>query len=113
MGLAAVVLALVWVSAGLSSPARPKPHLRLLDRTPVTLKGTYFRAGERVRVTVTTTETQTRVLRASRLGSFTAQFENVTVGRCGGLAVRAVGARGAQATLKVLQEPDCAPGLGP
>jgi hypothetical protein len=112
-GLAAVVIAFVWASAGPSSAARPKPHLRLLDRAPLTLKGTYFRARERVRVTVTTTETQTRVVRASRVGSFTTQFDNVTIGRCGGLAVRAVGAQGAQATLKVLQAPDCAPGLGP
>jgi hypothetical protein len=113
MGLAAVVIALVWVSAGVSSTPRPKPHLRVLDRAPLTLRGTHFRARERVRVTVTATDTQTRTVRTSRVGSFTTQFDDVKVGRCGGLAVRAVGARGGQASLKVLQQPDCAPDLGP
>jgi hypothetical protein len=113
LGLTAFVIALVWTSAGFSATPRPKPHLRLLDRAPLTLKGTNFRARERVRVTVTTTDAQTRTVRTSRAGSFIAQFDGVTIGRCGGLSVRAVGARAEQATLKVLQSPDCAPGLGP
>jgi hypothetical protein len=113
MGLVAVVIALVWASAAVSSPPRPKPHLRLLDRAPLTLNGTHFRARERVRITVVTTETQKRTVRSARDGSFTTQLDGVTVGRCGGLAVQAVGARGDTASLKVLQPEDCAPGLGP
>jgi len=113
MVLAAVVIALVWASAGLSSTPRPKPHLRVLDRAPLTLKGTYFRSRERVRITVVTTETRTRTVRAARDGSFTAQFDAVAVGRCGGLALQAVGAQGSRASVKVLQQADCTPGLGP
>jgi hypothetical protein len=111
--LAAIVIALISASTALSSPPRPKPHLRLLDATPLTLKGTHFRARERVRITVTTSETQTRTVRTARDGSFTTQFADVPLTRCSGLAVQAVGARGDRASLKVLQQPDCAPPLGP
>jgi hypothetical protein len=112
-GLAAIVIALVWVSTGLSSPPRPKPHLRVVDAHPLTLKGAHFPAHERVRLTATATETETRTVRTKRDGSFTVQFDSVSVGRCSALAVQAVGARGDRASVKVLQSEDCAPGLGP
>jgi hypothetical protein len=106
-------VALVLAPAGLSSPARPKAHLRLLDRAPLTVTGAHFRAGEHVRIVVVATVPASRSVRASRDGSFTARFDSVSVGRCGELAVQAVGARGDRASLKVLQQQDCAPGLGP
>jgi hypothetical protein len=112
MGLAAIAIALLPVSAGFSSP-RPKPHLRLLDRAPLTLRGTHFRARERVRVAIAATVPATRVVRAGRDGSFTVRFDAVSVGRCGEASAQAVGARGERASLKVLQQEDCAPGLGP
>jgi hypothetical protein len=113
MGLVVAVIALVWVSAGASAPTRAKPQLRLLDRAPLALKGMHFAARERVRVTAATTEAITRSVRTARDGSFTARFGAVSAGRCGNLAAQAVGARGDRASLKVLQQEDCAPGLGP
>jgi hypothetical protein len=113
MGLAAIVIALVCASAALSSPTRTKPQLRILDASPVTLKGTHFRPRERVRITATAADTQTKTARTSAAGSFTAQFPDLVVNRCSGLAVQALGARGDRASTKVLQQPDCPPPLGP
>jgi hypothetical protein len=112
-GLAAIGMALVLAPAGLSSPTRPKAHLRLVDRAPLIVKGSHFRAGERVRITIVASVPASRSVRAARDGSFTARFDAVSVGRCGELAVQALGARGDRAALKVLQQEDCAPGLGP
>ena len=113
LGLTAIVIALVWTSAALSSAQRLKPRLRLADASPLTLKGTHFRARERVRITVSASETQTRVVRTARNGSFTAQFPDLVISRCSGFAVLAVGASGDRASMKVLQQPDCPPPLGP
>jgi hypothetical protein len=112
-GLAAVAIALVVVPGGLSSTPRPKPQLRLLDRAPLTVKGTRFRPGERVRIRIAAAEPAARTVHATRAGSFTMRFDAVSVGRCGSVSVEAVGARGDRASLKVLQPQDCAPGLGP
>jgi hypothetical protein len=113
VGLAAVLVALVWATGALSAPSGAKPHLRLLDRAPFTVNGTHFRPRERVRLKVVAAETQTRSVRTSASGSFTTQFDAVSIGRCGSLSVRAVGAQSDQASLKVLAAEDCAPGLGP
>ena len=113
MGLAAMLVALVWASAGLSSPARAKPHVRVVATRPLVVQGTHFRARERVRVTATTTRAVTRTVRASATGSFRAQFSGVSVGRCDVATVKAVGALGDHASSKILRDEDCAPGLGP
>jgi hypothetical protein len=112
VGAAAVMVALVWTSGALSSTP-PKPHLRLLERAPLTVNGTHFRGRERVRIKIVTSELQTRSVRTARDGSFTTRFDTTSIGRCGGLAIQATGARGDQATLKVREAQDCAPGLGP
>jgi hypothetical protein len=112
-GLAAIVVALVWTSVGLSSGTRAKPQLKVLATRPLVVQGTHFRARERVRVTATTTGAVNRTVRATAAGSFKAQFTSVSVGRCEGATVTAVGAAGDRATSKVLRDQDCSPGLGP
>jgi len=112
-GLAAIVFALVWTSVGLSSTMRAKPQLKVLATRPLVVQGMHFRARERVRVTATTTEAVVRTVRATAAGAFKAQFPTVSVGRCEGAALKAVGATGDRASFKVLQDQDCAPGLGP
>jgi hypothetical protein len=112
-GLAAIVVALVWTSVGLSSPARAKPSLKVLAVRPVVVYGLHFRAHERVRVTAGTTSPETRTVRATARGSFTVRFSSLSVGRCETATVRAVGALGDRASSKVLRDEDCAPGLGP
>ena len=112
-GLAAIGVALLWTSVGLSSATRAKPQLKVLATRPLVVQGTHFRARERVRVTATTTSAVTRTVRTTAAGSFKAQFESVLVARCTGATVKAVGVAGDQASIKVLQAQDCAPGLGP
>jgi hypothetical protein len=112
-GLAAIIFALVWTSVGLSSATRARPQLKVLATRPLVVQGTHFRARERVRVTATTTEAVMRTVRATAAGSFQAHFTSVSVGRCSGATVKAVGAAGDRASFKVLQDQACAPGLGP
>jgi hypothetical protein len=112
-GLAAIFIALVWTSVGLSSPTRAKPQLKVLATRPLVVQGTHFRARERVRVTVTTSTAVRRTVRATDTGSFKAQFSAVSVGRCAGATIQAVGSAGDRASSKVLQAQDCAPRLGP
>jgi hypothetical protein len=113
LGLAAIIAALVWVSAALAVSERTKPRVRLLDAQPFTLQGAHFRARERVRVTVSSANTVTKTVRTSRHGVFLMTLPDFAISRCDGLAVSAVGRSGDRASLKVLQQQDCAPSLGP
>ena len=114
-GLAAIVVALLWTSVGLSSSTRAKPQLKVLATRPLMVQGTHFHARERVRVRVSAAPAApiTRTVRATAAGTFTARFASVSVARCGDAAIRALGATGDRASSKVLQAQDCAPGLGP
>lgn len=95
--------------AGGASPATATPSLRLVDSSPLTVKGVAFKARERVRVTATLESGTLRaVARATRRGTFVVTFEEISV-RCG-FTVRAVGAAGSRATLK-LPQPACPPPL--
>lgn len=106
--LCAAVLAAVVVAGGASS-GTATPSLRLVDSSPLTVKGVAFKARERVRVTATLESGTLRaVVRASRRGVFTVTFEEIAV-RCG-FTVRAVGAGGSRASLK-LPQPACPPPL--
>jgi hypothetical protein len=112
-GLAAIVVALVWTSVGLSSPTRGKARLHVLATRPLVVQGTHFRAHERVRLTAGTTATVTRTVRTTASGAFSVRFASVSIGRCETATVQAVGALGDRASSKVLRDQDCAPGLGP
>jgi hypothetical protein len=100
----ALVLALtIGVScadAGVDTTTR----VRMLDTTPVTLRGVGFAAGERVRLTVSLGELiAARTLRAGVAGGFTATFASMKYGRCGPpLAVKAVGSRGSKVSWKLV-----------
>src|SRR5919198_1327180 len=98
-GLAAVVLGLGVV--GLASAASPAPSLRLVTRQPVAVQGAHFRAFEAVTLTVTALPPQVKRVKASRRGSFAVAFDKPVVRRCGSFAIRAVGARGSVAMLKL------------
>ena len=80
-----------------------QPSLSLLNRHPVVLRGLGFRAGEKIRVTMTTTiaATRARIVYASTRGAFTVRFTNLSIPRCGGAYARARGNTGSVATLKI------------
>jgi hypothetical protein len=108
-GVALAVVLLVL--AGVASAAT-RPALRLVSASdPVIVKGTGFRAKERVRVTVkvaTPATTWRRNVVTTRTGSFRAVIDAAPAGRCG-LNVRATGSRGSVATLKLPPLPACMP----
>ncbi len=85
-----------------------RPSLALLDRAPIVLRGRSFVAGERVRVTVSTTVRRTRVVYAGSRGGFIVRFTGLIVPRCGGFIARARGSSGDLATMKI-PLPACQP----
>jgi hypothetical protein len=97
--LIAVVVLLSLVLAGLAS-AQTKPTLRLVRDTPLTLRGSGFRSGEIVRLTLLRAGKGRvdRSIRAGAAGTFTARFPLLVATQpCRSLTVRAVGAEGRQA----------------
>jgi hypothetical protein len=112
--LVAVLLGAL-AASGTASGVASKPTLRLLDRQPVTVKGSGFRHRERVRVTVVSDRVAVRTGRTTSAGTFTVRFAGVSFSfdRCGnGWTVTARGAQGDSATLK-LPQPECPPQPGP
>jgi hypothetical protein len=113
MRLAAAIAVIVLLAGGALAFARPEnrpaastPTTRravLLARntTPFRVTGARFRAGERVRVTVTPTGGAGIVRRvtASRRGTFVVGFPGVHV--CAGVAGKAAGSRGSRASFSL------------
>ena len=100
----AVLAALVAfvLSAALAAGATTRPSLRVVDGSPLVVRGTGFAAGERVVVTVAARGTvRTRRLAAGAAGAFTVRFDLTLP--CSGAFVRAVGAR--SGTVRVLPSP--------
>jgi len=108
-----VLLALVALGCGGASTGAAATHatLRLTDSNPLTVRGTYFKARERVRVTFTVgVQRITRTVRATVGGRFSASAgEDVKLDRCGDFfLVMAIGSRGSRASLKY-PLPECPP----
>lgn len=109
IALAVVVALLAVVAPAAAATAR----LRLVDPTPVTLRGANFGAGERVTVRVTLgDDSAKRFVRANAAGRFLVRFPGFVYDRChGALTVEALGARGTHAGFSV--EPlECPAGDG-
>ena len=88
------------------------PTLRLASIRPLFVRGSTFRHGERVRVTVTQgSHSWTKRAVASRTGSFSLDFGPLPVTRCG-LVARAFGSAGSKASTKPA-EPACPEPIGP
>jgi hypothetical protein len=104
IGIAVVSLACVASTAASRSDAATRPTLKLVKRVPLTVRGSSFRARERVRVS--TARRQWRV-RASLGGSFVVVLNGVD--RCNWVRVVAIGDEGSRAILKILPSPACPP----
>ena len=103
------------VGGSVAVASTTKPTLRLVHAKPATVRGKGFYAHERVRVTIVGGKKYVRYARTNATGTFTAVFDDVTLGldRCGnGWALFARGARGDTASSK-LPQPECPPSLGP
>jgi hypothetical protein len=105
LALAAVIVA---ASTAVASAAAATTHLRIVDRSPLTLRGLAFVAGERVAVKVRLGDRTTgRVARANAAGGFLVRFPGLVYDRCHGtLTVAATGSRGTRAGF-TLQPLDC------
>src|ERR671931_283097 len=77
-GVAAAVLAFGALTVA-DAPARDLPGLRLLDRSPLSLRGSHFAPRERVRVTVSGDASAARTIRTGAGGGFVVTFQTVSV----------------------------------
>jgi hypothetical protein len=92
--------------------ATTAPTLRVVKATPFVVAGAHFRAHERVTVTLVTSTTRVRRVTSDRVGSFQADFGDVTFGRCAGFSLSARGAAGDVAVAKI-PRPGCMPQRNP
>jgi hypothetical protein len=79
-------------------------RVRLVDPTPVTLRGVNFQPLERVTISLSLGATDARrVTRAGPAGQFVTVFPNLRYDRCHGtLGVKAVGSLGSRAAWKIV-----------
>jgi hypothetical protein len=104
----AAILSLVAVLSPVAVGASYRTaHVTVPALSPFTVRGTAFRANERVKVTVSAKDTRAKSVIASARGSFGTKFSALTLGHCDAYTVRARGNRGSSAFLKVM--PVCAP----
>jgi hypothetical protein len=98
------------VPGGESSKIKPrtgvatngKARIQPTSFAPLALKGTGFRPGENVTVTVVATTKATRRVRASGSGSFAVRLAT-GFDRCNGLTVSAVGDKGSRTSFQFSQ----------
>lgn len=105
-----VVVALSLVVAIVAAPALGAGNcgkLSLVDTAPLTVKGSRFKAGERVKLVVSGSASLSRIVRAGPGGGFAVVFK-AAFDRCDPLLIRATGARGSRATIDLTQVA-CAP----
>jgi hypothetical protein len=98
----AVLAGLTCVSVAIGQPRAER--VRLVDMTPVTLRGVNFHPLERVSISLSLGTTDfRRVVRAGPEGQFVTVFPKLRYDRChGALALAAVGSRGSRTTWKVV-----------
>jgi hypothetical protein len=81
--------------------AHSTPVLHLLAGYPVAVRGTGFKARERVVVTAVGGKRLVRRTTASSRGAFTVSLPGVDAGACTGFSVTAIGNHGSRATFKL------------
>jgi hypothetical protein len=88
-------------AAGAPAAASARPVLMPAGTEPFRVRGTGFRAGERVRLAITPSAGAPIVRRvhASRAGTFTASFQGVDA--CGGVEGVATGGHGSRASFQL------------
>jgi hypothetical protein len=86
-------------------------HIGFASISPVSVRGTGFKSGERVALTVSSKVTRKKTVTASSRGAFRATFTGFSIGKCQAYSVRAKGNRGSTASAKVI--PECAPPAAP
>jgi hypothetical protein len=98
--IAALAAALVLAGIG-SAAVECTPTLQMTSRVPFAVQGLNFKAREHVTVSVLSKTTKQKPVVATPTGTFRVVFDDVSVGRCGDFIIRARGARGSTALLKL------------
>ena len=105
----ATAVFLVPAGAAADGTATRTARLRILQTPTLSLSGSRFLPGERVRVTVVSRTKHSKRVTATRRGAFVVRFDFMP-DRCLGATVVAVGNRGSRAQAK-LPMPVCPPRL--
>jgi len=95
-----LAVALAGVVTGSTSATATRPALRLSDDMPMTLRGTGFRSGEHVKVTVVAGKRAVHWVWAGSSGGFLARFQGMDANACRGSSAIAVGDHGSYAAFK-------------
>lgn len=101
--VAAAVLA-AGVISGPASSGQARAQLRLMTPSPVTMRGTGFKAGEHVRIVGRLPGMAVKRVTAGSAGGFTVRFGESAGARCTGFSVTATGDRGSRASFTRLPE---------
>jgi hypothetical protein len=98
---AASVLLVLAAGAAQSDAVHSTPRLKLVTAAPPVVRGSAFRAHERVRLVLRRRVGAPTISHASAdaSGSFVATFTGVMVNRCRGFSIVATGSEGSRATL--------------
>ena len=103
--LSALAVALLATSTALGAADARRPTLRITDLAPLTVRGTNFRPGERVKLLVNAGRPVTRAVRAGPRGGFVARLGVRVDGSCA-TVVQAIGAAGSRALVD-MAAPGC------
>jgi hypothetical protein len=113
---AASVLLVLAAGAAESDAGRSTPHLKLVTTAPPVVRGSAFRAYERVRLVLRRRVGAPTISHAdaNSAGSFVATFTGARLNRCGGFSIVATGSEGSRATmLRSMPLPACSRGRPP
>ena len=103
--LTALAVALLATSTALGAADARRPTLRITDLAPLTVRGTNFRPGERVKLLANAGRPVTRAVRAGPRGGFVARLGVRVDGSCA-TVVQAIGAAGSRALVD-MASPGC------
>jgi len=98
--LAAAVAATGCVSAQGKGSVRPRPSVMIVAAPPVAVRGTGFKAHERVTVEVMAGGPARKRTVASAIGAFRLVFRGLNPSACAGISITASGDRGTRAEYK-------------
>lgn len=104
---AIAIVALAWTvgfGAAQTETTAARPSVKVLKRVPLTLRGSHFRRGERIRIS---TAGRSWRLRATPTGTFVATLRGID--RCNSVRVLVTGDEGSRVVVKILPSPLCPP----
>jgi hypothetical protein len=100
--LPAIAAVLVAVAAASASGATSRPSLHITDQQPLVVAGSAFHPRELVRVqAIGVFGTRALSVRATRIGRFVARFASLSADPCSLRFVKATGAHGSRAVLRL------------